>query len=119
MDESHLFSAMRYVENNPVKADLVKKAEDYPWSSAAAHVKGSADHLLSPCYLIEEIRDWSGYLRSVQTNFNYEKDAGKHLSNGRPMGSAVFIEKLENITSRTLKLRAAGRPMVHENFVKK
>ena len=37
MSEKHLMGAVRYVERNPVKADLVERAEDWRWSSAAAH----------------------------------------------------------------------------------
>ena len=37
MSEKHLMGAVRYVERNPVKAELVERAEDWPWSSAAAH----------------------------------------------------------------------------------
>ncbi len=37
MSEAHLMGAARYVERNPVKAELVERAEDWPWSSAAAH----------------------------------------------------------------------------------
>jgi putative transposase len=40
MDENYLLAAVRYVEMNPVAAGLVKKPEDYPWSSAKAHLAG-------------------------------------------------------------------------------
>ena len=43
MDEKYLLAAARYVELNPVRARLVEKPELYPWSSAAAHVKGADD----------------------------------------------------------------------------
>ena len=33
-DEDHLLRALRYVENNPVVAGLVERAEDWQWSSA-------------------------------------------------------------------------------------
>ena len=36
-DDSHYWSAVRYVERNPVRAGLVQRAEQYPWSSAAVH----------------------------------------------------------------------------------
>ena len=36
MDEEYLIAAVRYVEQNPVKAKLVSNAWDYPWSSAKA-----------------------------------------------------------------------------------
>lgn len=32
-DDGYLLSAVRYVHNNPVKAKIVKKCEDFPWSS--------------------------------------------------------------------------------------
>ena len=34
-DEGHLAAARRYVRENPVKARLCERAEDWPWSSAA------------------------------------------------------------------------------------
>ena len=37
LDADYLQACVRYVELNPVRAGLVKKAEDYPWSSAAVH----------------------------------------------------------------------------------
>jgi putative transposase len=37
MDVSHFWAALRYVERNPVRAGIVGRAEDYRWSSAAAH----------------------------------------------------------------------------------
>ena len=38
LDDDHLYEVIRYIENNPVKAGIVKSAEDYCWSSARAHV---------------------------------------------------------------------------------
>ncbi len=43
LDEPHVWSAIRYVERNPVRAAMVMKAADYRWSSAAAHCSGEAD----------------------------------------------------------------------------
>ena len=33
-DEEHLRTAIEYVENNPVKAGLVRVRQEWPWSSA-------------------------------------------------------------------------------------
>ena len=41
-NEKHLESAVNYIHNNPVKASLVEKAEDWPYSSAAGNAAGSA-----------------------------------------------------------------------------
>ena len=35
-DDVHLLTVLRYVESNPVAAGLVRRAEDWPWSSAAS-----------------------------------------------------------------------------------
>jgi len=40
LDEPHFYAAMIYVERNPVRARLVRRAWRYPWSSAAAHCDG-------------------------------------------------------------------------------
>jgi putative transposase len=37
LDDSHLWEALRYVELNPVRAGLIATAEQWRWSSAAAH----------------------------------------------------------------------------------
>jgi len=43
MDGSHPPAAIRYVALNPVRARLVARARDWPWSSVGAHLKGNAD----------------------------------------------------------------------------
>jgi putative transposase len=47
LDERHLLAAMRYVENNPVRAGIVEKAGDYRWSSAAGHIGRNEDPVVS------------------------------------------------------------------------
>jgi putative transposase len=64
LSESHFYTALRYVERNPVRAGMVARAEDYSWSSARAHVTGERDPFLSHCPLIGAVRDWSGYIRT-------------------------------------------------------
>ncbi len=47
-DETYLYACGLYVEENPVKAGLVEKREDWPHSSAAHYVLGSKDSLIDP-----------------------------------------------------------------------
>ena len=47
MQEIYLWSVIRYVELNLVRAGLVSAAEEFRWSSAAAHWSGKdISHLL-------------------------------------------------------------------------
>jgi putative transposase len=39
-NSQHLWTALRYVERNPVRAGVVAQASDYKWSSATAHLSG-------------------------------------------------------------------------------
>jgi len=89
LDEVHVYAAVRYVEKNPVRAGIVEKAEEYRWSSAKEHGKGSSDGIVSRrCYLLEEISDWSRYLRE-------EKDRSlpslHRKSSGLPLDDSDMI----------------------------
>jgi len=108
LDERHLYAAIRYVELNPVRAGIVKKAEDYRFSSAYAHVNNKRDILLSDNFMIKEIKDWKDFL----TQGDDKNDAqlfNKHTRTGRPLGQKEFIEKLEKITGRILTPGKPGR----------
>src|SRR3989338_1383957 len=62
LDERYLYAAVRYVARNPVQAGLVRRPEDYLWSSARCHVNGDKNEILSHFYLLDEVRDWDQYL---------------------------------------------------------
>ena len=46
LEGEHYWSAIRYVERNPVRAGLVARAQDYPWSSAGWRCGLRRDDLL-------------------------------------------------------------------------
>lgn len=45
MDEAHLTAAFAYFSHNPVRAGLVARVEDWPWSSVRAHLAGEDDRV--------------------------------------------------------------------------
>ena len=109
MDEAHLLRAARYVELNPVRAKLVRRARDWPWSSARAHLDGHDDGLTSVAPLLEKVEDWPGFLRAGLK----EAELGelrRHARNGRPLGSVDFVAGLEARLGRPLAPRKPGRP---------
>jgi putative transposase len=46
-DAAEYLRICRYIENNPVTAGLVRRAEDWPWSSASPEGKTHVTHLLA------------------------------------------------------------------------
>ena len=107
MDEEHLLRAVRYVELNPVRAGIVKKANDYTWSSATAHISGCDDKLVKAAPLLEMVDDWRLFLSEKLTDA--ELDSIRfHERTGRPLGSREFIDKLEEQIARNLRPKRRG-----------
>ena len=110
LDEQHLYAAVRYVENNPVRAKIVEKPQDYKWSSARSHFYKEADPVLSGgCYLTEQIQDWLGYLEEKEDE-GMNNTIRSNTRTGRPCGEESFIKTIEGIVGRRLKAMPAGRP---------
>ena len=58
MDEAHVLAGARYVELNPVRARLARRARDWRWSSARAHLSGEDDGLVSAGPLLDLAPNW-------------------------------------------------------------
>lgn len=110
LDESHFWAALRYVERNPVRAQIVERAEDYRWSSAAAHCGLCHDPLLAPLPAgASLIGDWSAWLRNPDCASDLN-EIQRCTKSGRPCGPEPFIRELERTTGRILMPRRSGRP---------
>jgi putative transposase len=108
MDERHFYFAAHYIEQNPVEAGLVNKAEDYHWSSARAHVLRVKDELLSDSDLILSIPDWALYLKD-ETSESHIDLFRSHEKSGRPLGDDKFLDELEKKTGKSLRKKKPGR----------
>jgi REP-associated tyrosine transposase len=117
LDEAYLWAALRYVERNPVRARMVRRAENYVWSSAAAHCGRCTDPALTQAATWRErlaaVDDWSAWLA--------EGDEAEELAvlrrnadKGLPCGSETFIGRLEALSDRPLRFRPIGRPRTRE-----
>ena len=113
LDEAYFQAAVRYVERNPVRAGMTSRAEQYPWSSAAAHCGLRADPLIaneSPWVRqLAHIPDWSGWLSGDDDSRQLD-ELRRHAEMGLPCGSDEFIRRLEATTGRRLECRLRGRP---------
>jgi putative transposase len=109
MDENHLLACTKYIEMNPVRAGLVKKARDWPWSSAKAHIRGQDDLLVKVKPLLDMTeKSWRKFLTDYPEEAEIEL-LKKHERTGRPLGSQVFVKKVETLLGRFLQPQKAGR----------
>ena len=109
MDERYLLACVRYVANNPVRAKLSDRAENWRWSSAAAHVLGEDDRLVTVNPVLGIVnKKWRDFLRSPVSEDEIN-DMRKHERTGRPLCTSWFLEQLEAFLDRPLKPKKAGR----------
>ena len=104
MDGQYVLAASRYIELNPVRAKLTKNPEDYPWSSAAAHIKGCADGLVVLKPLLRLVDDWREFLAGGVSEEEYSA-LRKHERAGRPLRSKRFVKQLEKKQGRVFAKR--------------
>ena len=114
MDECYLLATTRYVENSPVRAGLCPAAEDWPWSSARAHLQGQDDGLARVSPLLERISDWRSHLREPSSS-DLPDAIHAHLRTGRPLGADAFVEHLETRLRRSLRRKKPGPKPQHQN----
>ncbi len=107
MDERHLIAAARYVELNPVRARLCARPQDWPWSSARAHLAGADDELVSVRPLLELISDWDRFIGEPDAP-DIADLLHAHAGTGRPLGPDSFVEALEQRLGRPLKRQKPG-----------
>jgi putative transposase len=102
MDEAHLVAAYRYVALNPVRARLVKRAEDWPWSSARALLGLEDDGLTDVAPARTRLPRFADLLEAEEDAEATER-LRKGESVGRPIGSEGFLATLEARTGRRLR----------------
>jgi len=107
MDERYLMAAVRYVELNPVRAQMVQEPWEYPWSSAAAHMQGKDDRLMKVGPMLERVADWREYLGQKLSTAEV-RALRRHSRTGRPLGDDGFITRLEQTTGRGLRPHKPG-----------
>jgi len=108
----HLVTALAYVDLNPVRAGMVGWAEDYPWSSARAHVEGSDARGMLDLAAWGEVRGITAWQQTLRDPISTEHAQTIRTATqvGAPLGSGSFVAALEQQQGRTLKLRVRGRP---------
>ncbi len=107
LDESHFFAALRYVEQNPLRARMVAEAWDYPYSSAPYRMKLVAEDLLLSNYEpIETIGDYREFLQAQNPHIETIRQKTR---TGRPCGDDTFYEMINNIIGKDLQPKKAGR----------
>lgn len=108
MDEDHLLAAVRYVALNPVRARLAARAQDWPWSSVGAHLKGEDDGLVNVAPVLDRVERFAELIETQPDDPAFAAIRAAETT-GRPLGTADFVADLERRLGRPIARRAPGR----------
>ncbi len=109
MDEQYALRAVRYIETLPVTLKLTPKPENFLWSSAKGRIKiNKMSGFVRNFQSFQSINDWESYL-SRPMDENEMNQIQLHLQTGRPRGSNLFLDGIEQKIGRTVRPQKRGR----------
>ena len=98
--DEYFLEVMRYIDMNPVRAGLVKRPEDYRWSSHRHHALGEPNELIDHHDLYENLGDSAAERQDVYRTFvrqRMEEEAAEHealLETLLFVGSEDFVTRI-------------------------
>ncbi len=112
--EPYLIACMRYIEENPVRAKMVSRAEEYSWSSYGYNVLGISDRLIVPHPVYEQLLRGSNnaYKELFDKSYRgvYLDDIRSCVQTGTPLVTENFQHQIEQSLDRKIGYRQRGRP---------
>jgi len=117
LSQTHLLRAIRYVEMNPVRAQLVKNPCDYVWSSARQHLRIEKSPIIKTDFHEECLRlgldykNWDEYL--LNNDQEMIKQIRSNTKKGLAVGDENFITQMESRFGVILRRRKPGRVKVN------
>ncbi len=116
-EEDYLLGCQRYIEMNPVRANMVAHPADYKWSSYRANAQGERDALVQPHALYEALgEDEISRQAAYRELFRYELEPGlvdeiRRATNGNfVLGSGRFAAEVSSMIGRRAIPGQSGRP---------
>lgn len=105
-NDHHFLWVCRYIERNPVRAGLVERAEDWPWSSLK-YERGQRPQWLGE-WPVPRPKEWLSHVNTPQTEAELQAFR-RAMRNGTPFGDEDWKRKIEELLG-TAPRRPRGRP---------
>ncbi len=105
--DKHLLTAIRYIERNPLRADLVQRAEDWNYSSLSKRLSNRNNFL--DRWPIEEPQDYLSFVN--MPIYKHEQEALRlSIQKGKPYGSNTWSNHAIQRHNLIATTRNRGRP---------
>ena len=107
--DERFLEVCKYVEANPLRAGMVKAAEDWPWSSLFDRRRVGGPLLPVSSWPIDRPRNWlSTVNRSPDAKEN--ETIAMCIQRDRPYGSPAWVQQTAAKLGLTHTIRNRGRP---------
>ena len=106
--DEHYLSVLRYVEGNPLRAKLVERAQDWPWSSLSRKRDARPEGLLCDGPVAKGSQ-WTRHVNRLETDAELER-LRRCVNRGTPFGSEQWVKETAVNLGLESSLRPRGRP---------
>jgi putative transposase len=107
-EDDHLLTVLRYVERNPLRAQLVARAEQWPWSSLAERLSPPLLPWLHPGPVALPA-SWVEHVNEPQTEAELAR-LREAVRRGCPFGADGWVRETAGRLGLECTLRPRGRP---------
>jgi putative transposase len=115
--DEHLLTVLRYIEANPLRAKIVTRADEYPWSSYPVHGLGTTDELVDSLVNYDELSPLAKVRQRKWAQKVHQPIEEAHLdairrssASGLPYGDKAWVKRLAKRLELDLVIRPRGRP---------
>jgi putative transposase len=113
-EDDHFLTLCRYAERNPLRARLVRQAEDWRWSSLWQRATGTTDNRPPLAdWPVPRPRRWTAIVNAAQTQAE-EEALRLAIQRGRPVGGEAWVARAAKRLGLEGTLRPRGRPPKQE-----
>jgi len=106
--DEHYLTVLRYVERNPLRANLVERSQDWPWSSLSIGKAARPAGLLTDGPLPKGA-GWTNHVNAAQTQTELDR-LRQSVNRGTPFGSETWAQRTAKALGLESSLRPRGRP---------
>jgi putative transposase len=113
--DEHFYTVARYVERNAQRANLVRRAEQWRWSSLHRWLRGNAeDQALLASWPLPRKASWVEHVNEPLTEAELAA-VRQSVDRGRPFGESTWKDRAVRRLNLESTLRPQGRPRKARN----
>jgi putative transposase len=119
-ESNYVLACYRYIELNPVRANMVQHPSDYPWSSYCMNAEGRGSEIITPhseyvALASQGEARQDAYRKLFTAHMDDVVDEIRTSTNGNyALGSDRFKEEISSMLQRRVTPSKAGRPHKRE-----